>query len=157
MISAVFEPRRRKFRTSSVNPAVSHPPGFGRRLLTFQGLYLVVGVALFAIFSITNWSHTDFLGVFVYTFVTGNLTTLAMTRLAPLFLSRKPLYHWLVYISCLFVTGLLSSVLGVLIIMIMFLRRTTPPVECGLLLADRLARRSIVFRFWFFDFPAPTL
>ena len=106
--------------TSSVNPAVSPPPGFGRRLLTFQGLYLVVGVVLFAIFSITNWSHTDFLGVFVYTFVTGNLTTLAMTRLAPLFLSRKPLYHWLVYISCLFVTALLSSVLGVLIIMMMF-------------------------------------
>jgi hypothetical protein len=105
---------------SSANPVASPPPGSGRRLLTFQGLYLVVGVALFSIFSITNWSHTDFLGVFVYTFITGNLTTLALTRLAPLFIRRKPLYHWLVYISCLFVTALLSSVVGVLVIMLMF-------------------------------------
>ena len=105
---------------ASSSSKISPQPGFGRRFLAFQVLYLVVGIVLFAIFWITNWSHTDFLGVFVYTFVTGNLTTLALVRLSPLFVSLKSPYHWLVYVPCLFLTALLSSVLGVLLIMVMF-------------------------------------
>ena len=105
---------------ASSSSKISPQPGFGRRFLAFQALYLVVGIVLFTILWITNWSHTDFLGVFVYTFVTGNLTTLALLRLSPLFVSLKAPYHWLVYVPCLFLTALLSSVLGVLLIMVMF-------------------------------------
>jgi len=95
-------------------------PGFGRRLLSFQWLYLVVAIALFAVVWITNWSHANLLGVLVYSFVTGNLTTVAMNRLAPWFMSVKSPYHWPAYVSCLFVSALASSALSVLPILVIF-------------------------------------
>lgn len=98
----------------------SPQPAFGGRLLAFQGLYLVVAVVLFAVVWITNWSHSSFLGMLVYSFVTGNLTTMALMRFAPLFMSLRSPYHWVVYVPCLFVSALASSALGVLLIMAMF-------------------------------------
>jgi sigma-B regulation protein RsbU (phosphoserine phosphatase) len=56
----------------------------------------------------------------VFTFVTGNLTAMALMRFAPLFMSFRSPYHWLVYVPCLFVSALASSALGVLLIMAMF-------------------------------------
>ena len=105
---------------ASSSSKIATPPGFGRRLLSFQWLYLVVAIALFAVVWITNWSHASFVGVLVYSFVTGNLTTMAMTRFAPWFTSFRSPYHWPAYVSCLFVSALASSALGVLLIMVMF-------------------------------------
>jgi len=79
-----------------------------------------VAIVLFAIVWITNWSHADFLGVLVYSFVTGNLTTLVMTRLIPLLRSFRPSYHWPLYACCLFVSALTSSALAVLVILVMY-------------------------------------
>ncbi len=101
------------------SPESSPQSGFGRRLLSFQWLYLVVAITLFAVLWITNWSHADFLGVLVYSFFTGNLTAVAMTQLAPLLYFRRA-YHWPIYVSCLFVSALASSALGVLLIMAIF-------------------------------------
>jgi hypothetical protein len=98
----------------------SAQPGFGRRVLSWQLLYLVVAIILFAVVWITNWSNANFVGVLVYSFVTGNLTTLAMTQIAPLFMSLQRGYHWPLYVSCLFVSALTSSALGVLLILMMF-------------------------------------
>src|SRR5258708_34465904 len=84
----------------------SPQPGFGQRLLAFQGLFLVVAVVLFAVVWITNWSHSSFLGMLVFTFVTGNLTTMALVRFAPLFMALKSPYHWLLDVPCLFVAAL---------------------------------------------------
>ena len=98
----------------------SQQPGFGRRLLSFQWLYLVVAIALFAVVWITNWSNANLLGVLVYSFVTCNLTTVAMNRLAPWFMSVKSPYHWPAYVSCLFVSALASSALSVLPILVIF-------------------------------------
>ena len=105
---------------ASSTPKTSPPPGLGRRFLAFQWLYLVVAIGLFAIVWITDWSHTNFLGVLVYSFVTGNLTTVMMTRFAPWFMSLRSPYHWPAYVSCLFVSALVSSALGVLPILVMF-------------------------------------
>jgi len=60
------------------------------------------------------------LGVVVYSFVTGNLTTVAMSWLAPWFMSVKSPYHWPAYVSCLFVSALASSAMGVLPILVLF-------------------------------------
>ena len=60
------------------------------------------------------------LGVVVYSFVTGNLTTVAMSRFAPWFMSIKAPFHWPAYVSCLFVSALASSALGVLPILVLF-------------------------------------
>jgi phosphoserine phosphatase RsbU/P len=105
---------------ASSTPKTSPPPGLGRRLLAFQWLYLVVAIGLFAVVWITDWSHANFLGVLVYSFVTGNLTTVTMTRFAPWFMSLRSPYHWPAYVSCLFVSALVSSALGVLPILVMF-------------------------------------
>lgn len=104
----------------SSSSKISPQLGFGRRLLAFQWLYLVVAIGLFAVVWITDWSHANFLGVLVYSFVTGNLTTVAMTRFAPWFMSLRSPYHWPAYVSCLFVSALASSALGVLVILVMF-------------------------------------
>src|SRR5882724_1955552 len=105
---------------ASFSSKISPQPGFGRRLLAFQWLYLVVAIGLFAIVWITDWSHANFFGVIVYSFVTGNLTTVAMTRFAPWFVSLRSPYHWPAYVTCLFVSALASSALGVLLILVMF-------------------------------------
>jgi phosphoserine phosphatase RsbU/P len=105
---------------ASSTPKISPQPSFGRRLLAFQWLYLVVAIGLFAVVWITDWSHANFLGVLVYSFVTGNLTTMAMTRFAPWFMSLRHPYHWPAYVSCLFVSALASSAIGILPILVMF-------------------------------------
>ena len=43
-----------------------------------------------------------------------------MTRFAPWFVSLRSPYHWPAYVSCLFVSALASSALGVLLILVMF-------------------------------------
>lgn len=96
------------------------PSGSTRRLLTFQPLYLVVAIALFLVVWITNWSHADFIAILLYVFITGNLTTLAMTRLARFFSPLRFPYHWLVYVSFLFLSALASSALCLLLIMAVF-------------------------------------
>lgn len=69
---------------------------------------------------ITHWRHADFLGVLIYSFVAGNLTTMSMLRLEPWFRSPRPAYHWLAYVPCLFGSALASSGVGVALIMVMF-------------------------------------
>jgi sigma-B regulation protein RsbU (phosphoserine phosphatase) len=96
------------------------PSGSARRLLTFQPLYLIVAIALFVVVWITNWRHADFIAILLYSFITGNLTTLAMTRLARFFSPLGFPYHWLVYMSCLFFSALVSSALCLLLVMAVF-------------------------------------
>jgi len=67
------------FSSSKISPQ----PGFGRRLLAFQWIYLIVAIGLFAIVWITDWSHANFFGVLVYSFATGNLMLLAAVREGP--------------------------------------------------------------------------
>ena len=104
----------------SSNSKLLPPSGSARRLLTFQPLYLVVAIALFAVVWITNWRHADFIAILLYSFITGNLTTLAMTRLARFFSPLSFPYHWLVYVSFLFLSALASSALCLLLIMAAF-------------------------------------
>jgi sigma-B regulation protein RsbU (phosphoserine phosphatase) len=94
--------------------------GRSRRLLASQALYLVVAIALFAVVWITNWRHTDFLAILLYSLFTGNLTTIAMRYLARFF-SPLPLpYRWLVYVAFLFLSALASSALCLVLIMAVF-------------------------------------
>lgn len=104
---------------SSISKVLA-PSGGTRRLLTFQSLYLVVAIALFAVVWITNWRHADIVAILLYSFITGNLTTLTMTRLARFFSPLRFPYHWLVYVSFLFLSALASSALCLLLIMAAF-------------------------------------
>jgi serine phosphatase RsbU (regulator of sigma subunit) len=79
-----------------------------------------VAIALFAVVWITNWRHADFIAILLYSFITGNLTTLSMTRLARFFAPLRFPYHWLVYISFLFLSALASSALCLVLIMAAF-------------------------------------
>jgi len=89
-----------------------------RRLLRFQPLYLVVAIVLFVLVWITDWQHANFLEIALYSFIAGNLTTLAMERLVRLFPPLRFSYHWLLYLSCLLPSALASSALCLLLIMV---------------------------------------
>jgi sigma-B regulation protein RsbU (phosphoserine phosphatase) len=89
-----------------------------RHLLRFQPLYLVVAIVLFVLVWITDWQHANFLEIALYSFIAGNLTTLAMERLVRLFPPLRFSYHWLVYLSCLLPSALASSALCLLLIMV---------------------------------------
>ena len=104
----------------SLSARLLTPSGAARRLLTFQALFLVVAIGLFGITWITDWSHSDFVGIFLYTFVTGNLTSLGMTRIYPHFAGLRNPYRWLAYLGLLFALALASSTVGVLVIMAAF-------------------------------------
>jgi hypothetical protein len=93
------------------------PSDSTRRLLKFQPLYLVVAIVLFVLVWITDWRHANFFEIALYSFVAGNLTTLAMERLVRLFPPLRFPYHWLVYLSCLLLSALASSALCLLLIM----------------------------------------
>lgn len=77
----------------------------------------MVAVVLFVLVWITNWQHANFIEIVLYSFIAGNLTTLAMKRLAQLFQPLRFPYHWLVYLSCLLLSALASSALCLLLIM----------------------------------------
>jgi hypothetical protein len=104
----------------SLSARLLTPSGAARRLLTFQALFLVVAIGLFGITWITDWTHSDFVGIFLYTFVTGNLTSLGMTRIYPHFAGLRNPYRWLAYLGLLFALALASSTVGVLVIMAAF-------------------------------------
>jgi phosphoserine phosphatase RsbU/P len=93
------------------------PSDSTRRLLKFQPLYLGVAIALFVLVWITGWQHANFFEIALYSFIAGNLTTLVMERLVRLFPPLRFSYHWLLYLSCLVPSALVSSTLSLLLIM----------------------------------------
>ncbi len=84
-----------------------------RSFLSYQGLYLVVAVALFAILRVVNWHGADFGAILLYSVVTGNLVSPAMNRLAPWSSEFESPWNWILYEVCLFFVALASSAAAV--------------------------------------------
>lgn len=101
-------------------PKVVSQSGLARRFLTSQALNVIVAIALFALLWVVDWRRADFGGILIYSVVAGTVTMAAMRRAAPFFMRLSLFYHWLVYLSLLFLAALASSILSVAVIMLVF-------------------------------------
>ncbi len=103
-------------------PTSKVPPrfGFSRRFLIGQALLVVIAIALFALFSVTNWRYENFAGILFFSLVAGNFTMLAMNRLVPFSSRLRFPYDWLMFLSLLFLVALVSSTLAALLTMAVF-------------------------------------
>lgn len=113
-------------------PTTRYQPQFNfvRRFLVSQRLFIAVGLIFFAIVWITNWRGADFGVVLLYSVVVGNLTMLAMKRLAPLYTKRSFPSNWLMYLVCLFVVALASATVAVILLMLAYrVPRSSFPAE----------------------------
>ena len=89
-------------------------PGF-RRFLTRQELFLLVGVALFAVLKVIDWEGAEFGPIAIYSLVIGNITSPVMNRLAPFTERFRSPYNWIVFFPTLFLVALASSVVALLV------------------------------------------
>lgn len=86
-----------------------------RKFLSWQQVFVVVAVALFAILKVIDWEGAEFGPILIYSLVIGNLTWPAMNVLAPFSDRFRSPYNWLVFIPTLFVVALASSILALLV------------------------------------------
>lgn len=91
-----------------------------RTFLSWQQIFLVAAVALFAVLKVTGWEGAEFGPILIYSLVIGNLTWPAMNVLAPFSDRFRSPYNWIVFIPILFVVALVGSMLALFVTLMVY-------------------------------------
>ncbi|MGH9713209.1 MAG: PP2C family protein-serine/threonine phosphatase [Candidatus Acidiferrales bacterium] len=86
-----------------------------RKFVSWQQVFIVVAVALFAVLKVTDWEGAEFGPILIYSLVIGNLVWPVMNVLAPFSERFRSPYNWVVFIPTLFAVALSSSTLALLV------------------------------------------